>query len=342
MRIVFISILIVFVAISNGTLVNAQSFNRTLKVGSRGEDVRELQKMLNSDYSTRILGNGPGSIGKETLYFGALTQDAVIRFQEKYAGQILTPNGLSAGTGIVGRSTRATLIAMSDSPPIVSPPPISIGPSEPTVPPASSPTPAPSYITPTPQSPGPTPQPTNPNLKNIDRLFATIDRVQGKQGLSASAISNIKKQIVKELATTTDLRATFLKQVQNKSRQSVNNDPGTGGLLAMIRRSFEFLFVTEHAYAQGSDLPFGGELLFSFYCEDSANWWLTIVPFPPDYVAELSYYEFSQAHLSFNIPLTTWLLGKYEPGGICVFGCPYCVEIETEGTITPTVGSSAM
>lgn len=74
---------------------------RNLSVGSSGEDVTALQELL--------LAEGVYPEGLITGYFGRLTRRAVIRFQEKYADEILAPVGLSAGTGYVGPSTKAKI-----------------------------------------------------------------------------------------------------------------------------------------------------------------------------------------------------------------------------------------
>ena len=44
--------------------------------------------------------------GLITGFFGDLTKQAVIRFQEKYASDILLPLKLDKGTGYVGPATR--------------------------------------------------------------------------------------------------------------------------------------------------------------------------------------------------------------------------------------------
>lgn len=85
------------------------TFNDNLKIGDTGEDVRVLQKILNSNPKTEVSSGGSGSKDKETLFFGALTKNAVIKFQELYASDILQPFGLKSGTGFVGTSTRSKL-----------------------------------------------------------------------------------------------------------------------------------------------------------------------------------------------------------------------------------------
>ena len=84
-------------------------FEKNLKFGQNLEDVRYLQIFLNSDHDTQIVRSGFGSPGNETIHFGYLTRAAVIRFQEKYAQDILTSWRLTRGTGFIGRTTRAKI-----------------------------------------------------------------------------------------------------------------------------------------------------------------------------------------------------------------------------------------
>ena len=76
-------------------------FKNDLNIGSRGTEVKELQKCLAKDKEVYE--------GDITSYFGELTKNAVIRFQEKYKSEILAPWNLEKGTGKVSKSTRAKL-----------------------------------------------------------------------------------------------------------------------------------------------------------------------------------------------------------------------------------------
>lgn len=76
-----------------------------LRYGDRNEKVRLLQTWLAKDSTVY-----PEAL--VTGYFGLLTQKAVIRFQEKYREEILSPLRLISGTGLAGKATRAKLNAL--------------------------------------------------------------------------------------------------------------------------------------------------------------------------------------------------------------------------------------
>jgi peptidoglycan hydrolase-like protein with peptidoglycan-binding domain len=75
-------------------------FETNLYYGVRGEEIRRLQQFL-SDQGEEIY---PEKL--VTGNFLSLTRQAVVRFQEKYKDEILTPLGLEKGTGYFGPSTR--------------------------------------------------------------------------------------------------------------------------------------------------------------------------------------------------------------------------------------------
>lgn len=83
--------------------IHCGRFERDLFYGLRGQEVYCLQEFLKKQ--------GPEIYpeGLVTGNFLGLTKAAVMRFQEKYANEILTPLGLSGGTGFVGELTRAKM-----------------------------------------------------------------------------------------------------------------------------------------------------------------------------------------------------------------------------------------
>jgi peptidoglycan hydrolase-like protein with peptidoglycan-binding domain len=86
------------------TALPVGSLYRNLAQGAKGDDIKVLQEFLNK------AGFYPE--GFISGFFGALTKQAVIRFQEKYASEILTPVGLTKGSGFVGSGTRKKIIEL--------------------------------------------------------------------------------------------------------------------------------------------------------------------------------------------------------------------------------------
>ena len=75
-------------------------FNHDLHLGMTDPDVEKLQAILNRDPRTQVAHGGAGSPGHETTYFGALTEAAVVKYQQLHN----IPH-----TGYVGPLTRASL-----------------------------------------------------------------------------------------------------------------------------------------------------------------------------------------------------------------------------------------
>ena len=86
-------------------------FTRTLRIGSSGTDVKNLQIFLNAHGYT-VSTYGPGAPGYETMYYGMGTAAAVSRFQVAHMAQILTPQGLARGNGTFDTLTMQVVNAM--------------------------------------------------------------------------------------------------------------------------------------------------------------------------------------------------------------------------------------
>ncbi len=80
----------------------AFTFKSNLQKEDTGKEVEELQKCL-----ARFSDVYPE--GQVTGYFGPKTEEAVIKFQEKYSEDILEPWGFREGTGLVSKTTRKKL-----------------------------------------------------------------------------------------------------------------------------------------------------------------------------------------------------------------------------------------
>ncbi len=78
----------------------AFAFTRSLTVGSVGEDVRQLQKILNSEGFT-VAKSGAGAPGSESSYFGPATKLALSKYQSFYRKEL----GIITGTGYFGPTT---------------------------------------------------------------------------------------------------------------------------------------------------------------------------------------------------------------------------------------------
>jgi len=76
------------------------NFTKNLQFGDVDEQVIHLQRFLNNN-GYLLIKDGPGSPGKETNYFGELTRQAVIKFQEK--------NNINPAVGYFGPITRSSV-----------------------------------------------------------------------------------------------------------------------------------------------------------------------------------------------------------------------------------------
>ena len=85
---------------SNISDASCARFDTNLFFGMSNEQVRCLQEFLTTQ------GSSIYPEGLVTSNFLSLTRQAVVRFQEKYASEVLIPLGLERGTGYVGNMTR--------------------------------------------------------------------------------------------------------------------------------------------------------------------------------------------------------------------------------------------
>ena len=84
------------------------TFNRNLAFGERSDDVKYLQVILKKEIGSPVYPEDVEATG----YFGSITKEAVVSFQEKHSSDVLSPLGLTQGTGFLGQKTRSKLNAL--------------------------------------------------------------------------------------------------------------------------------------------------------------------------------------------------------------------------------------
>ena len=91
------ALVLAFVAATSSSA--AMTWSRSLKLGARGADVKDLQMFLNMCADTKVAVSGAGSPGMETTYFGPATKAAVMKWQSL--------RGVSPASGLFGPLSRA-------------------------------------------------------------------------------------------------------------------------------------------------------------------------------------------------------------------------------------------
>ncbi|MFA5771019.1 MAG: peptidoglycan-binding domain-containing protein, partial [Patescibacteria group bacterium] len=111
-RLELLGFAILFIFISSFVLaqsVRAGSvfvFNKNLKTGNVGADVKELQKFLNNN-GFFVNNSGLGSLGQETTFFGTATRNALIKFQKA--------NKINPAVGYFGPVSRSVVNKNAES-----------------------------------------------------------------------------------------------------------------------------------------------------------------------------------------------------------------------------------
>lgn len=187
---------------------------------------------------------------------------------------------------------------------------------------------------------------TNPNLVNLDQFInavVDVNRENGKSEQELGIIADALRKVVVE--SDIDYNKKFEELLISESKLSANPKPRPffGVLDKVFEKTFSFLGITPSPVEAAAGIPFGGTLIFPFYCAYSGNWMITITPLPPSFAVLLSYTIGTQKFASYNIPFTRYLLGFYTPPGECVIPAgPAAIVIPTEGTISPMTGSSPL
>jgi peptidoglycan hydrolase-like protein with peptidoglycan-binding domain len=165
--------------VGQGATAWCYTFNINLSIGMSGNAVTELQTALQKD----------GESVQVTGTFDDQTASAVTVFQEKYASQILTSEGLTYGTGYAGEATRTelnSLFGCTGSNPVT--PPIVVNPLTPPVVTSTPPISCPAWGC---NGPEPVMLPVtvslSPTINSINPSSATATLIPGTSAASLGA-----------------------------------------------------------------------------------------------------------------------------------------------------------
>lgn len=181
-------------------------------------------------------------------------------------------------------------------------------------------------------------QDINPNLANLDQLIETVVEVNRKSGSSEKEL-DLMTDAIREtvLSSNVDYNKKFEELLVKESKLSANlkTEPSLSIFDKIVNKTFSFFGITPSVAQAAVGVPFGARLIAAVPCIGS--WMITTTPFPPTGVVLLSYIPGTQGFATYNIPFTRSLVGVYIPAGICSYSL---VNIKTQGTIAPMVGSS--
>lgn|SRR3989344_2107246 len=291
----------------------------TLRVGSKGAEVKCLQGKVGAVMD--------GS-------FGPLTKIAVMTFQSSKG---LVADGI---VGLLSRAVLNTVMASNGIYPAGCTSTIGYSPTTgfkcdgSLTPIAGAPAPVTDNVLVTDANNA---QNINPNLVNLDQFIETVIEVNRENGSSEKELQLMADTVRKVVMNSEeDLNKKFEELLIQEAKLSANfTRPSMSVFDRVISKTLSFFGITPSVAQAAVGLPFGSPFILAVPCIGS--WMIAMVPLPPTRIKLISYYPGTQGFASYNIPRTTSLLGVYSKGGVCSYSF---VNINTEGTILPMVGSS--
>jgi hypothetical protein len=328
----FFSLFLFFFLLSSSSVFSAQNaancnITSTLKLGSISAEVRCLQVAVGADADGKFgpltkaavaawQANRPPLIADGV--FGPLSRAVWLAESSSFSANSDLPAGCSSTFGyspITGAKCDGTL---SSAPPAsivkdIAPVPISANVEK-----------------------------TDLNLAKLARVVETVLEVNKRYGSSERELKLMADAIRQTVMNSdVDFDKEFEKMLIREASMGFHSQPLR--IFDKITAKTLSFFRLKSRVAHAQALGFGGRLLAPIPCTASggALWMLVITPLPPTNAVLVTYVTGTQGFASYNMPYTTNLLGTYVKPGTCpmLIG-PAVVTINTDGTITPMLGSS--